>query len=118
MTIARIWRGWTAAADADAYLAYVEETGIAAYRATPGNLGAWALRRRDGERTEFVTLSLWESLEAVRAFAGDDVERAVFYPEDDRFLVERETTVTHYELHGGPAPGSRAPRTGSPAPPR
>ena len=96
--IARTWRGWTAAADGDAYVAYVRETGLAAYLATPGNLGAWILRRPDGERTEFVTLSFWESRDAIRAFAGEDIERAVFYPEDDRFLVEREETVAHYEL--------------------
>jgi heme-degrading monooxygenase HmoA len=96
--IARMWRGWTTRADADAYAEYVERTGISAYRATPGNRGAWILRRPDGDRTEFVTLSFWDSLDAVRAFAGDDVQRAVFYPEDDRFLVEREVTVRHFEL--------------------
>jgi heme-degrading monooxygenase HmoA len=93
-----MWRGWTRREDSDAYAAYVEETGIAAYRATPGNRGAWILRRDDGERTEFVTLTFWDSLDAVRGFAGDDVERAVFYPEDDRFLVDRETTVTHWQV--------------------
>lgn len=72
-----------------------------AYRETPGNRGAWMLRRDEGDRTEFVTLSFWDSLDAVRAFAGDDVERAVFYPEDDRFLVERETRVLHYEIVSG-----------------
>ena len=68
------------------------------YTTTPGNRGAWILRRDDGDRTEFVTLSFWESLDAVREFAGQDVERAVFYPEDDRFLVERELVVAHFEL--------------------
>jgi len=96
--IARTWRGWTRRDDADEYAAYIEETGMRAYRETPGNRGAWMLRRDEGDRTEFVTLSYWDSLDAVRAFAGDDVERAVFYPEDDRFLVERETRVLHYEI--------------------
>ena len=96
--IARTWRGWTRRGDADAYLEYLRETGLAAYRATPGNRGAWALQRDDGERTEIVTLSFWESLDAVRAFAGDDIDRALFYPDDDRFLVDRELTVTHYRL--------------------
>jgi len=105
--IARIWRGWTLSPDADAYLEYVERTGMTAYRSTPGNLGAFLLRRDDGDRTEFVTLSFWESMAAVRAFAGGDPERAVFYPEDDRFLVDRETSVTHFEAHGEPAPDSR-----------
>jgi heme-degrading monooxygenase HmoA len=94
--IARTWRGWTRRRDADAYVAYLLETGIAAYRATPGNRGAYILRRDDGDRTEFVTLSFWDSMAAVAAFAGADVARAVFYPEDDRYLVEREITTTHF----------------------
>jgi heme-degrading monooxygenase HmoA len=96
--IARMWRGWTRREDADAYVEYIERTGITAYRTTPGNQGAWILRREDGDRTEFVTLSFWDSLDSVRAFAGDDVEQAVFYDEDDRFLVDRETTVTHWQI--------------------
>jgi heme-degrading monooxygenase HmoA len=96
--IARTWRGWTAVADADDYVDYLLATGIRGYRDTPGNRGAWILRRDDGDRTEFVTLSFWESRDAVRGFAGDDIDRAVFYPEDDRFLVERELRVHHYEL--------------------
>lgn len=96
--IARTWRGWTRADDADAYVEYLQRTGIPEYRATEGNIAAYILRRNVGERTEFVTLTLWDSLDAVHGFAGDDVERAVFYPEDDRFLVERETTVAHFEV--------------------
>jgi len=99
--VARTWRGWTKTEDADEYAAYIEDTGMRAYRETPGNRGAWMLRRDEDGRTEFVTLSFWDSLDAVRAFAGDDVERAVFYPEDDRFLVERETRVLHYEIVSG-----------------
>ena len=96
--IARTWRGWTRADDADAYVEYLQRTGIPEYRATEGNRAAYILRRNVGERTEFVTLTLWESLDAVRGFAGEDVDRAVFYPEDDRFLVDRETTVAHFEV--------------------
>ena len=96
--IARTWRGWTRREDADAYLAYLLQTGIPAYRATPGNAGAYVLRRPDGDLVEFVTLSFWESLDAVERFAGREVTRAVFYPEDDRFLVRREEHVTHFEV--------------------
>jgi heme-degrading monooxygenase HmoA len=71
---------------------------MAEYKATPGNRGAWMLRRDLGELTEIVTFSLWESMDAVRAFAGEDPERAVFYPEDERYLVERDLTVTHYDV--------------------
>jgi heme-degrading monooxygenase HmoA len=98
--IGRMWRGWTSRDDAEAYLEYVERTGMTAYRATPGNLGAYLLSRPDGDRVEIVTFSLWESVDAIRAFAGDDVERAVFYPEDDRYLVDRETTVRHFTVRG------------------
>jgi len=53
------------------------------------------------DRTEIITLSFWVSRDTIRAFAGEDIERAVFYPEDDRYLVDRETTVTHYEVVAG-----------------
>ena len=91
--------------DRDAYADYIRDTGIAGYRATPGNRGAWLLRPDVDERTEFLTFTLWDSLDAVRAFAGDDVEAAVYYPEDDRYLVERDDTVAHYEVTGGEEPG-------------
>ena len=97
--IARTWRGWTRPEDADAYVAYIEETGGKAARATPGNMGYYILRRDDGDRTEFVTMSLWESQDAIRAFAGDQLDVA-FFGDDDRFLVDRERFVTHYEITG------------------
>src|SRR4051794_40713141 len=96
--IARIWRGAVRPGGAGAYGGYIDETGLAGYAATPGNRGAWLLRLDEPERTEFVTFTLWESLEAIRGFAGDDVEVAVYYPEDDRYLIERDLTVKHYEV--------------------
>jgi heme-degrading monooxygenase HmoA len=96
--IARVWRGWTAAEDAEAYADYIERSGMSAAREVAGNRGAHVLRRLDGERAEFVTVLLWESLDDVRAFAGDELERAVFFPEDGRYLVERDLAVTHYEV--------------------
>lgn len=102
--IARLWRGWVATSDAEAYVGYVDSTGIRAYEATSGNLGAWILRRDQADgRTEIVTLSLWVSMDSVRGFAGPDPGRAVFYPEDDRYLVEREMTVSHFDVPVGPA---------------
>jgi heme-degrading monooxygenase HmoA len=96
--IARIWRGAVRSADADDYAQYMRETGLADYKATPGNLSATMLRRDLGDRTEFLMFTTWESMDAIRAFAGDDPERAVFYPEDERFLIERDETVAHYEV--------------------
>ena len=57
-----------------------------------------ALRRIAGNRAEFLLVTLWDSEEAIRRFAGDDLERAVFYPEDDRFLVARDDRVRHHEV--------------------
>jgi heme-degrading monooxygenase HmoA len=94
--IARIWRGAVAEADGDAYADYVAATGLAGYTTTEGNRGAWLLLRNLGGKTEIVTVSMWDSMEAIEAFAGEDPEVAVFYPEDDRFLVERDEFVSHY----------------------
>ena len=96
-----MWRGVVRREDADEYTAYIRDTGIAEYEQTPGNRGAWMLRRDVGDRTEFITFSLWESLDAIRAFAGDDIEAAVYYPEDGRFLIEQEDRVKHYEIVAG-----------------
>ena len=97
--IARVWRGWVGAGRADEYAGYIERTGLAAYRGTPGNRGAemWVRDLGDG-RCEVTTVSWWESLDHIRGFAGDDITRAVFYPEDDEYLLDRETTVTHHEV--------------------
>jgi heme-degrading monooxygenase HmoA len=95
--IARTWRGATRAADAERYAEYVRRTGIESLRATPGNLGAWVMYRLDGERAEFLVVSFWKSLEAVRGFAGDDIARAVFYPEDERYLIERDEIAEHWQ---------------------
>ena len=96
--IARIWRGAVRAEDADQYSSYMERTGVAGYAETSGNRGVHMLRRLVGDRCEFVMFTFWDSLDAVRAFAGEDYERAVFYPEDDRFLVERDERAEHYEV--------------------
>jgi heme-degrading monooxygenase HmoA len=96
--IARIWRGAVRKTDADEYAAYIGDTGLADYRRTPGNRGAWMLRRDVGDRTEFLTLTYWESVDAIKAFAGEDYETAVYYAEDDRFLVERDETCAHYTV--------------------
>jgi heme-degrading monooxygenase HmoA len=98
--IARIWRGAVRPEDGDAYARYMHRTGLVEYRATSGNLSATMLRRNLEDRTEFVMYTTWESMDAVKAFAGDDPERAIFYPDDDRFLIDRDLTVAHYEVAG------------------
>lgn len=95
--IMRMWRGAVRTEDRDAYLDYIARTGMAEYRETPGNLDAWMLTRDLGNGlTEIVTVSRWESFEAITGFAGDDIERAVYYPEDDEYLVERDDVVRHW----------------------
>ncbi|MBV9279909.1 MAG: antibiotic biosynthesis monooxygenase [Chloroflexi bacterium] len=96
--IARIWRGMTPAEKADAYLEYLEATGLKDYRATEGNRGVRVLRRVDGGQAEFLLISLWDSFEAIHRFAGDDIETAVYYPEDREYLLELEPAVRHYDL--------------------
>ena len=96
--IARIWRGVVRTEDAAEYASYIAETGFTAYGETDGNRGAWMLRREYENGTEFLTFSLWESRDAIRAFAGGDIEAAVLYPEDERYLIESDPVVKHYEV--------------------
>jgi heme-degrading monooxygenase HmoA len=98
--IARIWSGTVRTTDADYYAGYIRDTGFTAYGETPGNRGAWLLRRDDAEAgtSEFLTFSLWETVDAIRAFAGDDIEAAVLYPEDEKYLVDGGTDIRHYEV--------------------
>ena len=94
--IARIWKGAVRKQDGDAYAEYMQKTGIAGYASTPGNRGVWMLRREVDENTEFLMFTLWDSLDSIKAFAGDNYEAAVFYPEDELYLVERDQISTHY----------------------
>ena len=101
--IARSWTGTVRRTDAEEYTEYIRETGFSEYGRTPGNRGAWILRRDEAEQTQFITLSLWESEDAIRAFAGDDIDAAVLYPEDERYLIG-ESEVAHYEVVGEVSP--------------
>lgn len=96
--IARVWRGTVRSEDTEAYCAYVRETGLQQYRQTAGNCGAWIWTRPVGHLTEIVTVSYWESEEAIKAFSGDDIAEARFYPEDERYLVDWGRTVDHYQV--------------------
>jgi heme-degrading monooxygenase HmoA len=96
--IARIWRGATPRDRADEYSAYLGRTGVRDCRATPGNRGVYVLRRIQNERAEFTFVSLWESLDAIRSFAGEDYDKARYYPEDRDFLIDLEPYVEHYDV--------------------
>lgn len=96
--IARLWRGITRTEDADRYYQYLLETGLKEYRSVPGNRGVYTLRKRGPQQAEFLLISLWDSFDAIRNFAGPDYEKAVYYPEDAKFLLEMEPNVLHYEV--------------------
>jgi hypothetical protein len=96
--VARTWRGATHVDDAEHYLDYLRKTGLAGYARTPGHRRTLTLRRIAGGRAEFLLVTLWDSMDAVRRFAGDDPERAVFYPEDERYLVARDEHVAHFDV--------------------
>lgn len=98
--IARIWHGMTTAAKADEYLEFLKRRAIPDYRGTPGNLAVYLLRRTEGEVTHFLTLTHWDSFESIEAFAGSDIAKAKYYPEDAGFLLEFEPTVQHFEVFG------------------
>jgi heme-degrading monooxygenase HmoA len=95
--ITRIWHGVTLAEQSEAYLEYVVKTGIAEYRSIDGNLSAKILRRMDVDKCHFWTVTEWDSYESIKKFAGEDYERAKYYPEDADFLLEFEPNVLHCE---------------------
>jgi heme-degrading monooxygenase HmoA len=96
--IMRQWRGRVPREKTEEYLSYLQATGLAEYRSTPGNLGVFVTTRPVGKATEFLLVTFWESEEAIRRFAGDDFEKAVYYPEDDRFLLTRPAAAEHYHV--------------------
>jgi heme-degrading monooxygenase HmoA len=100
--IARIWRGTVRDTDKDVYLEYLKKTGLREYEETPGNRGVYTLRRVADGKCEFLLLTLWDSWDAIKAFAGEDYEKAVYYPEDDKFLLDRGPLVQHYEMIESP----------------
>lgn len=97
-----IFRKWSArirTAQADDYVGYIEETGGRHYAETEGNLGYQILLRDLGDgSSEVSTISWWADLDAVRRFAGDDYGVARYYPEDDRYLLDRPEFVEHHEV--------------------
>jgi heme-degrading monooxygenase HmoA len=98
MMIARTWRGITPESKADQYFDYLMTTGIKELEATEGNQGVLVLRSISNGQAEIPLTSFWESWEAIRRFAGDDIDIAVYYPEDKDYLLELEPKVKHYEV--------------------
>ena len=102
--IARAWQGTVRSEQAAEYGEYLRKTGVEDLEATEGNRGVFVLRRVEGDHTHFVLISLWRSRNDIRAFAGEDIERARYYPEDADYLLELAPHVTHYEVLVQPEP--------------
>lgn len=96
--ISRSWHGRVPATKADAYYTYLTRTGLRDYRATPGNLGVLVERWIEGEVAHYLITTVWESIEAIKRFAGEEYTIARYYPEDDDYLLEREPLVRHAEV--------------------
>lgn len=113
--ICRIWRGWTTPSKADAYERLLREEIFAgiAERAIEGYRGIQLLRRTAGDETEFVTIMWFDTIDAVRAFAGEDYERAVVPPAAQKLLASFDARSAHYELREERlGTGRRDPRGG------
>ncbi len=96
--IARLWHGWTAPENADAYEEFLRTKMFPSIHRVPGYLGAELLRRQDGDEIAFITITRFESLESVRTFAGEDYEAAVVEPEARRLLSRFDRRSEHYEI--------------------
>ena len=100
--IVRAWRGYGAASEGEAYPRHLLQSVRPKLEQLPGFQGLYLLRRQGMEEIEFLVLTLWESMEAIRAFAGDQPELAVVEPEARAALVRFDSTVVHYEVLAAP----------------
>ena len=98
--IVRLWHGRVPSEKAQRYREFLNARAIPDYRSVPGNVSVRILERLDGEVTHFVTMTFWDDMASIRAFAGEDVRTAKYYPEDREFLLEFEPTVLHYDVVG------------------
>jgi heme-degrading monooxygenase HmoA len=96
--IARVWNGSTKPADADRYLSHLRRNVIPELASIAGYAGIQVLRRQADDVVEFVVTTMWESMEAIRAFTGPDVSVAVVAPEAQAILVRFDSRATHYEV--------------------
>lgn len=95
--ISRLWHGWTTREGADAYEAQLRADVLPGIHRVPGYRGAYLLRREAGAEVEFVTITLFDDMDAVRQFAGADYERAVIHPEAGKLLTHYDERSAHYE---------------------
>ncbi len=98
--VVRMWHGMVPAGKARAYREFLNERAIPDYQSVPGNISVHILERQEGDVTHFITMTFWENVNAIRAFAGENIEQAKYYPEDKDFLIEFEPKVIHFEVVG------------------
>ncbi|MBE8991223.1 antibiotic biosynthesis monooxygenase family protein [Nostoc sp. LEGE 12450] len=96
--VARIWHGTTLTSKADEYYSYLLEAGIKKIESIPGNLGVQVLRRINDNNTEFTVISYWESRDAIRKFAGNNIEKVRPLPRDNEYLIKPEIQVKHFDV--------------------
>jgi heme-degrading monooxygenase HmoA len=115
--IARVWHGVVPVEKAEGYGKYLSDSdrGVRDYEAIRGNRGVTLLRRAEGDRVHFLLISLWDSTEAIRQYAGPDIDQAQYFEYDRECLLDPEPNVTHYEVlaasgAGATSDGSVAPR--------
>jgi len=102
--ITRVWHGRTKTTDAEPYRKFVINTGVKDYISTAGNLGAQIWQRPEGDVTHIWTVSWWTDIESIKAFAGDEIDKAKYYDEDKNYLLEFEPHVMHYETFNFKSP--------------
>ena len=98
--IVRMWHGKVSTSKAEAYRDFINKRAIPDYQSVDGNISVHILERKEDDITHFITLTFWKDLDSIKAFAGEDVETAKYYPEDKDFLLEFEPKVVHYEVVG------------------
>lgn len=96
--IARIWHGVVPQQKAERYYDYLKTTGLPDYRKSEGNISVQVLRRQENEQTHYLLITFWDSYESIKHFAGEEYEKARYYPRDEEFLLELESSVDHYEI--------------------
>lgn len=96
--IARMWKGVAPATNADAYVSHLRENIFPELERIPGHLGAYVLRRPAGTVMAYTVITLWESIDAIRAFAGEDAEAAVVPPEAQALLISFDDRAVHWEV--------------------
>ena len=99
-SVARVWHGVTPRTKRAEFIHYVGVTSMEEIRNTGGNQGAWLFTRDVGDNTEFLLVSLWDSEESIKKFAGDDIRKAKYFKRDSEYLAELEPSVTHFEVSG------------------